>query len=195
MPATGVPAPRRGFTWGAVAWIAILVAIGAVQIVRAQWFDAGAFLLVAVLLAAAGRARPTASRSQPPRAAILRLVVGALLLAGVVAALLPRHSFAMQALLLATGALVLGAAWPQGAAAGGLWSPGLKRLARAWAVIVIAGCLWELGEFIAGRVAPTEASFALSDLVDPLLAGWPGRTSFVALWIAAGVFLVTRRRG
>ncbi|MBN9612292.1 MAG: hypothetical protein J0H64_02290 [Actinobacteria bacterium] len=196
----GVPAEARArarrsrITWGAAAWIAILGAIGAVQIVRLQWFDAAAFLSVAVLLildacARTARRRPAVS---PRRLVVVRVACGLLVACGATGMLLPRHSFAMQALVVVAGAIALLTAWPSTGPDPNPWRPGAARLARTWAIIVIAGCLWELGEFILGRVLPSDA-YALSDLVDPLLDAWPGRAVFLALWIAVGAFLLTRR--
>lgn len=59
---------------------------------------------------------------------------------------------------------------------------------------MILGCLWELAQFIIGLVHPQDPAYALSDLLDPLLATWPGRLAFIALWLAGGCFLVRRGR-
>jgi hypothetical protein len=64
----------------------------------------------------------------------------------------------------------------------------------AWSVILVAGCLWELAQFIVGRIAPTQPSFALSDLVDPLLDVPLGKAVFAMAWLACGAFLVLRGR-
>lgn len=179
--------------WGAVAWIAILAAIGVVQLVRAQWFDAAVFFAVAVLLAVdAARPEPVARRGLG--FVSMRVAVPVLVAAGVAATLLPRHGLAMQLLVCAVGVFVLVAAWPQRAARGAAWSVGRRRLARTWAIIVIAGCIWELGEFIAAQLRPAEPAFALSDLMDPLLDSIAGQALFVAAWMLGGLFLVSRVR-
>ncbi|MCB1273227.1 MAG: hypothetical protein KDB25_02365 [Leucobacter sp.] len=195
----------RGFTRGAAAWIAILIVIGVMQIVRAQWFDATVFLGGAALLGA-DRLRPV----RGTRRAALRVPTGAiapvLIGAGVVAMLLSRHSLPLQVLICAIGAFVIVAAssgapadadTDADAGAGGdaeRWPPGVRRLAWSWSLIVIVGCLWELGEFIVGRVRPSEPAFALSDLADPALASPIGQALFVALWILGGWYLVSRAR-
>lgn len=56
----------------------------------------------------------------------------------------------------------------------------------------MVGCLWELGQFLAGKLRPSEPAFALSDLVDPLLAWGVGQWLFAAGWIGLGVFLLRR---
>lgn len=191
------PAPaRRAQRWGAAAWIAILLLIGVVQIIRAQWFDAAVFLVAAPLLAvdAVRRARraPDAQpgRSLPP----VRWAVILLVATGAAAMLLPRHALPMQLLLVAAGGLLIVWAWPQRPGGSAAWSPGPRRLAWSWALIVIAGCIWELGEFIVGLLRPAQPAYALSDLLDPLLAARPGRLLFVVVWIAGGLFLALRGR-
>lgn len=194
--ASGGPERFRRVLWGAFAWVAILVAIGVVQLVREQWFDASVFLVVAgVLSFDAGRRRPPVERAtsslRTRHLASLGLV--GLLVAGAIALFLPRHGIAMQALVCAIGLTVLWASWRRGVEAGG-WSPSAKRLARAWALIVVAGCLWELGEFLVGLAHPDQPAFALSDLLDPLLSTPLGQGLFVVAWIAGGCFLVSRSR-
>lgn len=101
----------------------------------------------------------------------------------------------MAAVVIAAGVTALALAWsqPDGPPAAP-WSRGLQRLAIAWSVILVAGCLWELLQFILGRVEPRLQWFALSDLVDPLVSSLPGRVLFIAAWVVAGVFLVRRGR-
>lgn len=217
---------QRRIRWGAVSWIGILLAIGVVQLVRAQWFDAAVFLVVSLVLAVdAGRAswrggaqsglqsgrrggseddsRGASQMSWTWLAAVAAVV-------GVTACIVPRYSLVMQVLVCATGAAVILFVWlrgsdpqsldPQSAAwrgsrVAGPWPPGLRRLTRVWAVILIAGCLWELAQFILGLIAPLQPAFALSNLLDPLVSTWPGKAVFVALWVVTGFFLVRRGRG
>jgi len=172
------------------------MAIGAVQLVRAQWFDAAVFLGVAGLLGIDTIRRPTADRS-PRRPLAMpgrRWLWAGAALVGVLACLSPRHSLLMQLLVCAVGAAALALAWLRGSAQAEPWSPGLRRLGWAWGTIVILGCLWELAQFIVGLARPQDPAFALSNLMDPLLASWPGRVVFIALWAAGGCFLVRRGR-
>ncbi|MGB3374900.1 MAG: hypothetical protein WBA87_07155, partial [Microbacterium sp.] len=68
------------------------------------------------------------------------------------------------------------------------------KLAVAWTVILIIGCLWELAQFIVGLIAPQQPSFALSDLIDPLLGTAIGKAVFAGAWLSCGAFLVLRGR-
>jgi len=178
----------RAVRWPVVCWLVILVLIGAVQIVRAQWFDAAVFLAGIVLMGVSILLPVRGHRIHPGV-----VVISATVLA-VAAALLPRHGVGMVAVVLITGVLALVAAWPGAASARRDWSPGLRRLAVAWTVILIIGCLWELAQFIVGLIAPQQPSFALSDLIDPLLGTAIGKTVFAGAWLSCGAFLVLRGR-
>ncbi len=187
------PGRRRGLRWSEAAWLAILMAIGIVQIVRAQWFDAAVFLVVVLALGAdaAGLMPHFRSRVRP---GLRRLIAGAAVF-GAAMCVAPRHGGWMAAVVIAAGVTALALAWPQPDGPPATpWSRGLQRLAIAWSVILVAGCLWELLQFILGRVEPRLQWFALSDLVDPLVSSIPGRVLFIAAWVAAGVFLVRRGR-
>jgi hypothetical protein len=183
---------RRRPTWGAVLWIAILCAIGIVQVLRLQWFDA------LVLLAMTGALAADAWGLLPNPSSGPRIGRGALLSVAAPLAvglcLLPRHGVAMVVLVGAVGAASLALSWPQRGAAREAWPRGLRRLAIAWAVILVVGCVWELVEFILGRVAPDLVSVAFSNIVDPVVSTLPGRIGFVVLWAVGGVFLLRRGR-
>lgn len=182
---------RRRIGWGSVAWLGILIAIGAVQVVRAQWFDAALFLGCAAVLAI-DALRP-ARREAPAHPAgrwLVVLVAGAAL----AAAFVPRQSIAMAVLLCLIGAAAILFAWPQTGAKRAPWPPALRRLAVAWSIILVVGCVWELAQFIAGRVSPSGSAFALSELLDPLLGTPVGTIAFVVLWAAGGLFLMRRGR-
>ncbi|MGQ7312664.1 hypothetical protein ACUOFU_13235 [Microbacterium arabinogalactanolyticum] len=183
-------AARRGLVrWPMVCWLVILVLIGVAQLVRGEWFDAAVFLVAialvccSVLLPAQGADRPRPD-----------LVVFAATALAAAVTLLPRHSTGMIVAVLITGVAALVASWPGASSARRAWTPGLRRLAVAWAVIMVAGCLWELAQFIVGRIAPTQPSFALSDLVDPLLDTELGKAVFAGAWLSCGAFLVLRER-
>lgn len=185
----GGQSPRaRGLRWPVLCWLVILALIGIVQLLRAEWFDVSVFLIAIGLVMVSVLSPVQGHRIHPSV-----VVISATVLA-VATALLPRHSAGMIAAVLITGLLALVAAWPGAASARRVWSPGLRRLAVAWAGILIVGCLWELAEFIAGLIAPQHPSFALSDLVDPLLDAELGKAIFAGAWLSCGAFLVLRGR-
>lgn len=173
--------------WPVVCWIAILGLIGVVQIVRAQAFDAIVFFVAAGLVILSSRMPQRGATGVPLRA----LVIGAAVLAAGMS-LLPRHSLGMIVGVLATGIAALRIAWPGTRAGTSQWPPVLRRLGIAWAAILIAGCVWELAQFIIGEIDPAQPGHALSDLVDPMLATALGRVVFIAAWLACGVFLLRR---
>jgi hypothetical protein len=186
------PHRRRGVRWSEALWLGILTAIGAVQIVRAQWFDAVVYFgAVAVLVADAAGLIPATSRR---RRVTTGWLTGAAAVLGAVMCFLPRHGTWMGVAVLIAGAVAVVIAWPQPGGTAPVWSSGLRRLAWAWSAIVVAGCLWELAQFVLARVAPDLQWFALSDLVDPLVATVPGRILFITAWVACGVFLLGRGR-
>ncbi|MFD6698094.1 MULTISPECIES: hypothetical protein [unclassified Microbacterium] len=175
----------RALPWPVLCWVTVLVLIGAVQIVRAQWFDAIVFFGAALLVVAARWAPPTRTRRAP-----LRMIVAGAALAGLVVGLLPRHGSGMVAAVTAIGIAAVALAWPGAPAGPPPWTRDLRRLAWLWSGLVVAGCLWELVQFILSRIHPDAPSSALSDLMDPLLDGAPGRILFAAVWLAGGVFLL-----
>jgi hypothetical protein len=186
-------APPRRLAVPVACWVFVLVAIGVVQVVRMQWFDAGTFAGAAagvVLIAVGGRGHPAGRHlALPWLAGAAAAVAGAL-------CFLPRHGLAMQAVIVALGALAVvlarstvAMARPDAPTA---LSRGILRLALTWAVIVVAGCVWELIQFILGLVEPDAAWFSLSDLLNPVVDGVPGRVVFIALWVAGGVWLLRR---
>jgi hypothetical protein len=179
----------RTLRWPIVCWLIILALIGIVQVVRGDVFDTVAFAVAIVLVIASILLPQRARRGVHTNV----IVITATVLAAAVA-LLPRHGPGMVAAVLVTGVVALIAGWPGGAPAVRSWTPGLRRLAVAWSVILVAGCLWELAQFIVGRIAPTQPSFALSDLVDPLLDVPLGKAVFAMAWLACGAFLVLRGR-
>lgn len=180
----------RALRWPVLCWVLILTLIGVVQLVRAEWFDAAVFLIALMLVVI------SALLPQHPIHGIRSgaIVISATVLAAVVA-LLPRHSVGMVVAVLVTGVAALVAAWPGAASERRAWVRGPQRLAVAWAIILVIGCLWELAQFIVGRIAPEQPSFALSDLVDPLLDTAFGKVIFAAAWLSCGAFLVLRGRG
>ncbi|MDQ4215631.1 hypothetical protein [Microbacterium capsulatum] len=171
--------------WPVACWTAVLLLIGIVQIVRAQWFDTAVFFGAAALVVAIRWLPPRAARRVP-----LRAVAAGAVAAGVVVSLLPRHSGGMDSAVVAIGVAAVALAWPGTSAGPRPWTAGLRRLGAVWAALVIAGCVWELVQFIVSVIHPADPSYALSNLLDPLLDGAPGRIGFVAVWLAGGMFLL-----
>jgi len=180
--------------WPVWCWLFVLVAIGVVQIVRLQWFDAAVFFVAAFGAGVIGR-RPAAA-SAPARTVSLLVLSTMSAVLGAVLCFLPRHSAAMQAIVIAAGAVAVWLAVFNRAVAhpdrSTGFGPGIRRLALAWAVIVIIGCVWELVQFILGLLHPDAAWFALSDLLNPLAATVPGKIVLVVAWLAGGVWLLRR---
>jgi len=178
--------------WSELIWLGILAAIGVVQVVRMQWFDAAVYAAVVALLIADLMGVLPAIPAR--RRASARLLLGAAAVLGIALCLMPRHSPGMSVVVLIVGVVALLLCWPQSTGTSAPWSRGLQRLAIAWSVILVAGCLWELLQFILGRIAPAQHWFALSDLIDPLVATAPGRILFILAWLGAGIFLIRRGR-
>ncbi len=179
--------------WAVACWVFILAAIGVVQIVRLQWFDTAVFavaVLGVVLIARTTRPRRTPWRIGVPALAGTTAALGAVL------CFLPRHSLVMQIVVVAAGLAAAVLAWsgaavaqPERQTSAGT---GIRRLAWAWGAILIAGCLWELTQFILGLVQPDAAWFSLSDLLNPAVATVPGKIVFVMLWLTGGAWLLRR---
>lgn len=182
---------RRAVSWPLACWVAVLVLIGLVQIVRAQWFDTAVFFGAALLVVLGGRIPPRGTGRLSPRTLALGAVP-----TGLALCLLPRHSVGMVVVITVVGLTAVVLSWPGAPAAPRPWTPALRRLAGVWIGLFVVGCLWELAQFLLGRLHPDDASYALSDLLDPVLDGAPGRILFVVVWLAGGVYLLRRgRRG
>jgi hypothetical protein len=189
-----VLATRRR-TLRAVPWVAIPLIIAGVQVVRGEAFDAILFAVVAVLLAldltGVLPEVPAIPLPLAPALAAGAVVTGALTLA-------PRHGLLAGVTLTVVGIAGALVAWTPTRAGGATAGARLRRGAMLWAGVAVALCLWELSSFLLGR--DTEAAKlahpAVSDLLDPVLDGWPGRLVFVVLWVAAGIGLLRAgRRG
>ncbi len=208
-PAGRVPA-EVSREWGPWAWLLVMAIIGAVQLVRQQWFAAGLFLLAAIVMGvdlvhtrAARAMRPAhGERATPPtgRDRGWHLPLTVLLPAAAVAAValtaLTRHSGAMAAALVPLGVVVLVLGWSGDRLPGPeqRWPVALRRLAWAWAAIWIAGGLWELAQVLLVNLGQDPAAVPLSDLLDPVLADRAGQGVFVVVWLLAGVYLLRRGR-
>lgn len=187
---------RRRPTRAALAWLAVILLIGVVQLGRGQWADAALFGAAAAVVLVSALSEPVRSR-WGPRPALLPVAVGAVVPAAVLS-VTPRHSLWAGVTVAAVGVAAAALAWaPSGrGGSGGGWTPALRRLAWSWAIIVIVAALWELLQVTLGRILPGgRASYpALSDLLDPLVSPPVGQTLFALGWIALGVFLTRRGR-
>jgi hypothetical protein len=183
-------AVRRRPQWSELGWIGVLVAIGIVQVIRQQWFDAAiyGFMVVMIGADAIGLLPPRArTRSRP-----LRPMLVAAIACGIGLSIASRHSPVMVAAMLILGVTAVTAAWPGAREPATMWPRGLVRLARAWALCIIGGCVWELGEFVATRIAPHRTADSLSDLANPALSTLVGQAVFATVWLAVGVWLLRR---
>ena len=205
---------RRRRVLGAAPWVLVLVAVGVVQAVRAQWVDAAMFLGIAAGLAldAAGvfdriagagpvgrAASDTAVRSRTARGRIGRAAAWAgLAFAAVVLVAATRHGLVAGVVALLLGVLAVAIAWAPAPAP--VPSPERRRprlrAAVLWAAVVVAASVWELATFIVGRIVPpVRPEFpSVSEIVDPLLDQPASRAVFVVVWLGLGGFLLTRAR-
>jgi hypothetical protein len=173
----------------ALPWIAILVIIGTVQLIRDAPVDSVIFAVVAVLITldAAG-VLPQLPEVRVPLAA---LVVGGVL-AAVLLVLVPRHGLFAGVVVSAVGLAAVAIAWSRPAAESRMPRRQVLRGAVLWASVTVALCLWELSSFLLGRsTADTKIAHpAVSDLLDPAVDTWPGRIVFVVVWVAAMIGFV-----
>ena len=182
--------------WGPWTWLLVMAIIGAVQLVRQQWFAAGLFLLAAVVMAADLVRRPEEGSHRPRIHLRLGVLLPVSAVAAVALALLTRHSGAMVAVLVPLGVVALVLGWPGDRAATRQvrWPPALRRLAWAWAAIWIAGGLWELAQVLLVNLGQDPAAAPLSDLLEPALEHRAGQAVFAVVWLLAGVYLLRRGR-
>lgn len=194
MPATRQRIPR----WlRSAPWVAILAAIGVVQVVREQPFDAAVFGVAAVALVVDATGAAPAGR-RPGVPLTLLLAVGCAIAVALVLA--PRHGVLAGLLVGAVGLAAVAFAWPAPGRPAGDDDPRrrirIRRAAVGWACVVVTMCLVELWSFLAGRVSVQAQGRhpAISELLDPALDGPIGKTVFVVAWLALGALLLTRGR-
>ena len=182
-------------TPGALAWLVIVVLVGVVQIVRRQWGDVALFGGVAVLIGVVATGGFDGLRRLPVIRTVI--VIAVAVVPAVALVFLPRHLGPTAAVVAAMGVCAVFAALVGRVdAAARPWPRDLAVLAWSWALIWVAGCLWELLQFVLGGILPGGRSAypAASDLLDPVVATGIGQAVFVTAWVAAGVFLVQRGR-
>ncbi len=105
-----------------------------------------------------------------------------------------RYSWPATAGIIGLGTIVVAIGWhgpPRARPAGGRL-PVAGTL--AWVVVLVAGCLWELGALLQQPSLTTDsyAHPTISTLTDPLLATSPGRSALLLAWLALGWHLVDR---
>jgi hypothetical protein len=172
----------------ALPWVGILLLIAAVQVLRAQPFDAVLFAAVALAVAADAAGLLPAVR---PRRAGARLVLAGALVIGVALCLVPRHSVLAAIVMATAGVVVAAAVWPD-PARDDARSPAHRYGWVPWSLIAVALCLVELTSFVLGRlgVGGPGAYPAVSELLDPVLDTPLGRIVFVGVWALAGIGLL-----
>lgn len=183
--------------------VAILLLASVVHVVRRDLFDLLLFSGTAVLiLLDAGRADrlaragdDDAAPTEWRRTTRWVIAAGVALFAMLAAVPSPASLGAVLVLaLIGLAALVLVLVRPPRAVAAPAAQASRGKLPgwQVWAVIGVAACLWELASFISQQVWPAgeDAHPAVSDLVGPLLTGWPGRAVFLLLWAGAGWWLL-----
>lgn len=179
--------------WPVVCWVFVLTAIAVVQVVRAQWFDAAVFFLASAAVSSDAVFQPRIAVRHRLR---LRRLVEVAALVGVIIAVVPRHGVLIRILVILVGVATVTVGWSGMAVRDPgsmvVFSPGMRRLALAWALIMIAGCIWELFQFLMDEAWPHGGWFSLSDLLNPFLGVWPGKMVFAVAWLGCGVWLIRR---
>lgn len=179
-------------------WIAILVLIAVVQLLRSQPFDAAIFGVGAVVLLLDALGALPARRERPAIPLTPCLALAAVLL--VVLVLAPRHGLVAGLSVGAVGIVAVPLAWLQPPREGvddeARRRVRIHRAAIGWACVALALCLMELWSYLVGRFDPAARGEhpAVSEVLDPVLDDPIGRIVFVVAWLGAGVLLLTRGR-
>jgi hypothetical protein len=168
----------------ALPWIAILLIIGTVQLIRDAPVDSVVFGVVALLIAL--DALVLLPQLPPISLPLLALAIGAALVAGVLV-FAPRHGLLAGIVVSAVGIAAVVIAWSRPPVEKRPSDRRVLRGAVLWASVTVLLCLWELSSFLLGRftVDTKIAHPAVSDLLDPAVDTWPGRIVFVVAWVAA----------
>lgn len=181
-------------------WIGVLVITAVFHAVRGAPVDSAIYVAGAAVLTldALGWLRV------PLRMPVTRDTVSRRVLAGTLIAVAsltlgftPLYSPADTAIVVGLGVLLLPVAWADRTRAeAGPPASAVRRAAILWSIVIVAGCLWEIGVFFLGRdlSGSTTAYPALSDLLDPVLAWPPARVLLVACWLLGGYALLRRGR-
>jgi hypothetical protein len=142
---------------------------------------------------------PSAARAPVPPARRQRLLVGAswvsagLLYAGIVGSF-KRYSWPATAAVVALGCLMVAIGWQGPLRDRAQLTGNALRRVWLWAVVLVAGGLWELSSLLQQPHLTTDsyAHPTISALTDPLLASHPGRSLALGGWLLIGWFLAGR---
>lgn len=158
---------------------------GLVHVVRANVVDVAVFFGTAVLILLLRR-RDLPTRRPPRWLCRWWPVLPAAGLVGLVVATQPRTSPAVELVLAAVGVTALVVVLRAGA--GGARPPTSTRRAWVWAVPLLAGALFELGNFLTQPDPHTDNLDhpTLSAIVDPLLDGSGVRAAVTVAWVLVG---------
>lgn len=173
-------------------WIMVLVLTSVFQFFRRAPFDGVVFGAAAVLLVLMRlRVIDIEASARAPRRGVAVVVAAG---AGLLLILLPSHTPVMAAAVSALGAGILPTAWGRhhDPPAEGPKHVRRRRAERAWALLAVLACMWELTSYVLGEwsSAGPVGHPTISALVEPLLTAEPWRVLLVAGWVAAGAALV-----
>ena len=208
-----VPARPPKRAWAALAGLRapvvwVLLAIAYFTAISGKPLDGVLMLIVAAGLAwdTGRRALRHPESGSPPVAGPARraggrrrlLIVSALLAGGAVYAgvvgSFSRYSWPATAGIIVLGTIVVVIGWhgPLRDRPAGGRLPVAGTL--AWVVVLVAGCLWELGALLQQPSLTTDSYShpTISTLTDPVLATFPGRSLVLLAWLALGWYLVER---
>ncbi|MEN2741834.1 hypothetical protein ABCS02_28950 [Microbacterium sp. X-17] len=181
-------------------WIGVLVITAVFHAVRGAPVDSGIYVAGAAVLTldALGWLRVPLRMPAARDTVSRRVLAGTLIaVASLTLGFTQLYSPADTAIVVGLGVLLLPVAWADRSRPE-TGSPGsaVRRAAILWSIVLVAGCLWEIGVFFLGRdlSGSTTAYPALSDLLDPVLAWPPARVLLVACWLLGGYALLRRGR-
>lgn len=181
---------KSPWSWGAIAWIAVLGLMASFQLWRGAYVDGVLFaLLVATLIIdrlTGGRIRVF----RTPPIVHRRWVWGAAGTAAMILAIAPRHSDIDLVVVSLVGIGVLVLAWAPAPATPDHPPRAYSRAALWWSIFAVGFCLWEATAYILS-VSVSESDFpTVSVLMDPFLEWAPGRIFFSLAWLAGGLWLL-----
>lgn len=186
-----------GVTRQNLPYLVVLALIGLFQSFRGQWVDLGIFIgaIMLVLLPPPRwfRAMFRGKYPQPSLGILVTIAIPVALLLVVA----DRHGAISGVVITLLGVAVVGFAW----LAAGVVQPRDRqrsadpahRRARNWwiAVILVLG-FWEAFAYLSGRWFGFDQLPSISELFDPALNLPLGKTIFVVVWLAGGIWLLRR---